>query len=120
MLQLLMRLKVTTYKHGESGPQLILECPPRQLFACSPERHEGSGQLSMMGIRQVCFDVVYDIVLTRSATDHSSSDLPVLGGDVRRIFRHNGRNLPEGVYGLNTLPGCRLTHFGGTWRLHVG
>ena len=120
MLQLVVSVKVsTTHGNAISRPQLVFERPPERLFERAPERHAGSGRLSMMGTRHVSFDVIYDIVLTRATGAPGRSRSPTLQGAIRRILRRNGRNLPEGVYGLNTLPGYRLAHFGGTWRLHA-
>ena len=90
---------------------------PVPISARSSERHQGAGNLSLMGIRNVCFEVSYDIVLIR-VIDTAGAAGATLSGRVHGLARSNGHSLPEGVYSLDQVPECRLAHFGGRWSLH--
>lgn len=90
---------------------------PVPISAHSSERHQGAGNLSLMGIRNVSFEVSYDIVLIR-VVDAAGAAEATLSGKVHGLARSNGRSLPEGVYSLDRLPECRLAHFGERWSLH--
>ena len=111
MLLLQVRLKLNPNLRASAGfSELICEH--------LPERHRGFGRLSLMGIRHVSFEVMYDVVLSRCAETFGMAPTLTISGRVHAITRKNGRTLPEGVYALDRLPGCRLSHFGGNWKLH--
>lgn len=122
MLLLPVRVRlITRVSFGREGPVAVSgrrsECTSEHHSESYSERHRGAGNLSLMGIRNVCFAVGYDIVLIR-VLETAGTDETALSGKVHCLTRRNGRPLPEGVYSLDRLPGCRLAHFGGRWKLH--
>ena len=116
MLLLPVRVRlITQVSLGRRRPIHISECSSER----HSERYRGAGNLSLMGIRNVSFDVGYDIGLMR-VIDRAGKAEMALSGKVHHVTRGNGRSLPEGVYSLDQLPGCRLAHFGGRWALQFG
>lgn len=109
---LLLPVKVTLITHVR-----LAEREPVPVSERSSEWHQGAGRLSLMGIKDVSFEVGYDIVLVRGDRC-AETDKPSLSGKVRHLARGNGRPLPEGIYSLDRLPECRLGYFGGRWKVH--
>ena len=110
-MMLLPPVRLTLLTHVVMGKQAsVLTCERRS------ERHQGAGNLSLMGIRNISFHVRYDIVLIR-VTSGEGGAMAVCSGKVHRLPRNNGRPLPGGTYSLDGMPECRLAHFGRRWTL---
>ena len=111
MLLLQLRWKVSSGRSfAQSGSELM--------FERLPEHHKGAGHLWLMGTRNVSFPVIYDIVLVRLVEADDTAPRMTLTGKVRCMAGESGRPLPEGVYALDKLPECRISHFSDTWSMH--
>ena len=100
---------------------LTPSCSPDEvafLLERMPERLRGFGQLRLMGIRNVRFDVAYDLTWVRSMGLLDGIPDTKHTGRVHLMTRHNGRPLPDGVYALESVQGFRLAHFGNRWSIH--
>ncbi len=86
-------------------------------YSAVSDVYEGCGVLQMMGIRNICFDVTYTLMISERTSSATLSN--VRTGKVLTLQSSNGRPLPQGVYSLAALPYCRLLHFGGCWDTHI-
>lgn len=95
-----------------SGTATCSLCKEQDVGANQTQRLTGSGVLCMNGTKNVTFDVVYDMLLTRS---QESSGKQKAEARVLHLAAENDHMVPDGDFCMKELPGYRFLNFQGSW-----